>query len=196
MVRWIALVMVIVVAALGFVAWKQYATPPAASQSAMGGGMPPADAGTMPPAEEPADPGVHWTVPDGWRAGAPRMMRYATYEIAQGTECAVFYFGKGQGGSIDENIDRWAGQFEGSPNPTRSVRTVNGMRMSRVRIDGTWTQPGTDMKSQGLQPGYRLEGAIVEGPQGMVFFKMTGDAGAVEAATPALESLLSSLSAH
>lgn len=195
MVRYLAIIMIVIVAALGFVAWKQYATPPAASQSPMGSGMPPADGATMPPAEEPADPGLHWTVPNGWRTGEPRMMRYATY-TTDGVECAVFYFGKGQGGSIDENIDRWAGQFEGSPNPTREVRTVNGMRMTRVRIDGTWTQPGADMKSQGTQPGWRLEGAIVEGPQGMVFFKMTGEAGPVGRATPALESLLASLSAH
>jgi hypothetical protein len=195
MVRWIAIVLLVTVAALGFVAWRQYATPPAASQTDMGGGAPMADAGTMPPAEEQADPGLHWTVPTGWRAGEPRMMRYATYLI-EDAECAVFYFGKGQGGSIDENIDRWAGQFEGSPNPKRELRTVNGMRMTRVRIDGTWTQPGADMKSQGSQPGWRLEGAIVEGPAGMVFFKMTGPAATVGRATKALDGLLSSLSAH
>ena len=196
MVRWIAiLLMLITVAALSFMAGKQYASSPAAP-SGMGASAPAAEA--TPPATAPEsapDPGLHWTVPAGWRTGEPRSMCYATY-LAEGVECAVYYFGKGQGGSIDENIDRWAGQFEGSPNAAREIRTVKGMRVTRVHIQGTWLSPGADMKSTGSQAGWALEGAIVEGPQGMVFFKMTGKADSVATAAGDLDALLASLAAN
>ncbi|MBI3667332.1 MAG: hypothetical protein HY236_14090, partial [Acidobacteria bacterium] len=44
------------------------------------------------------------------------------------------------------------------------------------------------------RPRYRLLGAIVEGPEGPVFFKLTGPAGTVTAAQSGFQSLLKSLS--
>jgi hypothetical protein len=42
--------------------------------------------------------------------------------------------------------------------------------------------------------GYRLLGAIVEGPGGNIFFKFTGPAKTIAANQPKFESLLSSVS--
>ena len=66
---------------------------------------------------EGAAGGVRWTVPAGWQAPSERPMRVATYKIpaAAGTEdgeCGVFFFGKGQGGSVEDNLARWRAQFE------------------------------------------------------------------------------------
>ena len=108
-------------------------------------------------------------------------------------ECAVFYFGPGQGGTVDENIDMWASQFDGSPNPKRTVRTVAGMKITRVEIDGAYLSPGADMKPQGNKPGYKMLSAIVQGPQGQVFFKFTGPAATVKAAAKDFDALLSSM---
>ena len=52
-------------------------------------------------------------------------MRKATYGIpaapgAEAGECGVFFFGKGQGGSVDDNLSRWAGQFENAGTPKKS----------------------------------------------------------------------------
>src|SRR5687768_18162204 len=64
--------------------------------------------------------GVRWTAPAGWKAEAARPMRAATYTIPlaagdQGVaECVVNYFGPGQGGGVDANIERWRGQVLGS----------------------------------------------------------------------------------
>ena len=201
MIRWIGIVMLIVVAALGFVAWRQYSAPPppagTMAEQAPTAGMPTA---AMPPAAEPhagaegaaPDPQLQWDVPASWAKGPEKMMRYATY-LPNGAECAVFYFGPGQGGTVDDNIDRWAGQFEGAPNPKRELKTVEGMRVTRVHIEGTYLSPGADMKSQGRQPDWRLLGAIIDGPQGMVFFKLTGPAKAVTAASQDFDALLASL---
>ncbi len=213
MVRWIAIVMLIVVAAIGFVAWEQYSAPPAAAGAMAGGapsGMPAGDAGAMPPAtggdaaaapsgnphagmsDAAPDPGIAWDVPAGWQTGPPKMMRFATY-LPKDAECAVFYFGPGQGGAVDDNIDRWATQFEGTPNPKREISTIAGMRVTRVHIEGTYLSPGADMQSQGKQPNSRMLGAIIDGPQGMVFFKLTGPAAAVGAASKGFDAMLASL---
>src|ERR1051326_2514834 len=139
--------------------------------------------------------GVVWTVPAGWATGPARPMRLATYAIGD-AEGAVFYFGPHQGGSVGDNIPRWAGQFEGAPEPKREERTVKGMKLTRVQIDGAFLSPGTDMQSQGTKPGWRMLGAIVEGPQGPVFFKFVGPVGTVKAAAKDFDSLLASLTAH
>ena len=58
-------------------------------------------------------------------------MRVATYAVpgakgAEAGECAVFFFGPGQGGGVDDNVARWAKQFEGAPAADDDERTVVG----------------------------------------------------------------------
>jgi hypothetical protein len=144
--------------------------------------------------------GLRWTVPARWQATASRPMRIATYKIpaAPGTEdgeCGIFYFGKGQGGSVEENVERWAAQFEAvASKPRPVVRTINRLRVHTVEIAGTYLSPGGPMmQSQGKRPGWRLSGAIVEAPEGLVFFKCTGPATTIEKARGELEALLASL---
>src|SRR5262245_13882966 len=61
--------------------------------------------------------GVHWTAPAGWKTDAPQPMRAATYTVAAvpgdkaNADCVVYFFGAGQGGTVDANIERWKGQF-------------------------------------------------------------------------------------
>ena len=63
--------------------------------------------------------GVKWTVPAGWKTEADRPLRAATYTIAAAAgdkataECGVYFFGAGQGGSIDANLERWRSQVQG-----------------------------------------------------------------------------------
>jgi hypothetical protein len=205
MVRWIAVALLVLVAALGFVAWKRYSTPPQAASSGESSAMPqeatsaPAEPAPAPTAAaEPAPasgPGVDWTVPAAWVAGPPRPMRLATYAVGD-AECAVFYFGPNQGGAVDDNIERWRGQFKDAPLPKREERKVHGMKLTRVEIDGTFLSPGTDMQSQGSMPGWRMLGAIVQGPQGPVFFKFTGPVATVRGAAKDFDALLASLTGH
>src|ERR1700732_1069632 len=55
--------------------------------------------------------GVQWTQPKNWQAQAQRPMRLATYVVPDGGECGVYYFGPGQGGGVQANVERWVGQF-------------------------------------------------------------------------------------
>ena len=143
--------------------------------------------------------GVAWSVPPAWTEGPGGSMRVATYRVpaaggAEPGEVAVFFFGPGQGGSVDANVERWSSQFEGSPRAERSEKRVSGLGVTLVRIAGTYLAPGGPMmQSQGARPDYRLLGAIVEAPGGLVFFKLTGPAPTIAAAQAAFDALVASL---
>jgi len=194
--RWIAFALPVAVIVLGLFAWKRFSAPPPQQQDAPAsmpttGSAP--ESQSLDTGERPASvAGIAWTVPAGWVTNAPRAMRVATYSVGD-AECAVFYFGAGQGGSIDDNIERWAGQFEGKPTPKRSDKVVHGLKVARVEIEGPFLAPGMDMKSQGTFPNWRMLGAIVDGAQGRVFFKFTGPDAAVKAASKDFDALIASL---
>jgi predicted small secreted protein len=144
--------------------------------------------------------GVKWTIPKRWTMGPERPMRAATYVVpateegGESAECAVSYFGAGQGGVVDANIDRWVGQFEKPVPPEKSVRDVDGLKVTTVQINGTYLGMGGMMaESSPRKENYRLLGAIIEGPQGMIFFKMTGLQKTVGGAEKEFDAMVGSL---
>jgi hypothetical protein len=150
-------------------------------------------------AAEGAAGGIRWTTPSKWTVADPKPMRKATYVIpaaagAEAGECGVFFFGKGQGGSVDENLNRWATQFEGAATPKKSQTTVHGLTVHRMDVSGTYLAPGGPMmQSQGKKPGWRLSGAIIEAPEGLVFFKCVGPAATIQAAEKDIDALIQSV---
>ena len=140
-----------------------------------------------------AGPAITWVDPPGLRRVPPKnAMRKASYEVprvsgdSEDGELAVFYFGPGQGGSIDANVDRWVKQFSGvsAKDVKRADREANGLRQHTVEIEhGVFDAgPMAMTGSKGPKNDYALEGAIVETPSGPYFFKMTGPARTVLAA--------------
>lgn len=111
-------------------------------------------------------------------------MRAATYDIApapgdrEAPECAVYFFGPGQGGSVEANITRWKDQMLVNGKPAEAkieTRTVHGLKVTLIDSSGEYTGMGGPMaKSQVTRGGYRLLGAIVEAPGGNLFIKLTG----------------------
>ena len=167
---------------------------------------------TKPPIEAPsltqsphqvsdnASAGVHWTIPSRWSSLPARQMRVATYSIPaaerddEGGECAVFYFGSDQGGDVKSNIDRWVSQFENPSVSGQSVAEVHGNKVTSVSVSGTYLAPGGPMmQTQGKKENYKLMGAIVEAPEGSVFFKLTGPAKTVDAGKEEFISLIQSI---
>jgi hypothetical protein len=142
--------------------------------------------------------GVKWAAPASWKVDAERPMRVATYSIpaapgSEAGECGVFYFGQGQGGSVEENLSRWTQQFEAASTPKKTEKTVRGLRVHMIDVSGTYLASGGPMmKSQGKKPGYRLLGAIVEAPRGLVFFKCTGPAATMGKAAADFEGMIGS----
>ncbi len=149
--------------------------------------------------------GLTWTAPAEWAAQGARPMRAATYKIpaakgdAEGGELAVFYFGQGQGGAVDANVKRWVGQFQtadGKP-ADKAAKTktekLNGLPLTTVDVKGTYVGGGPMMGPSTPKPGYRLLGAIVEGPEGAVFFKLTAPEKTAAAAEKPFRKLLESV---
>jgi hypothetical protein len=153
--------------------------------------------------------GVAWTIPSGWEVGPARQMRVATYRIhaiagdPEDAECAVYFFGPGQGGTVEGNLDRWAHQFTApdgqSPAPPAKVerRVIGGLKVSTVVVSGTYLGSGMMMGQEPVKkPRFRMVGAIIEAPEGLVFFKLTGPLNTVAAAEGDFNSLLESLHRH
>ncbi|MBM3774395.1 MAG: hypothetical protein FJW37_04450 [Acidobacteria bacterium] len=144
--------------------------------------------------------GIRWTPPKSWKAQPERPMRAATYTVpaapgdAEPGECAVFYFGPGQGGGVDENIRRWIGQFSAvDGKPATRAASVRGMKVTHIDVSGSYAGMGGPMApARTPKPGYRLLGAIIEGPEGAVFFKLTGPAKTVAAARAEFEAMIES----
>jgi hypothetical protein len=147
--------------------------------------------------------GVKWTAPAGWKDEGSRPMRAATYDIAPAPgdkiapECAVYFFGKGLGGSAEANVDRWKAQMlaaNGKPAEAKvEKRTIHGLAVTTIESSGAYTGMGGPMaKSQSNQAGYRLLGAIIEGPGGNIFIKFTGPSKTVAANEKKFEQLLNS----
>jgi hypothetical protein len=147
--------------------------------------------------------GLRWTAPQGWKPEGARPMRAATYSIVPVAgdtgvaECVVNFFGPGQGGTIDANVERWKGQVLGADGKPAAAKvdkkTVRGVAITMVDASGTYTGMGGPMMAGKPVPGYRLIGAIAEGPGGNVFFKLTGPAKTIAAQQKNFEQLLMSI---
>jgi hypothetical protein len=146
--------------------------------------------------------GLRWSSPAGWAEQSARPMRAATYSVPGGTpadaaECAIYFFGAGKGGTVEANIERWRGQYldnDGKPhNAQVSKRQVHGVAVTLIDTSGTYTGMGGPMaKEPSSNPGYRLLGAIVEGPGGNVFIKFTGPEKTIAANQPKFDQLINS----
>jgi hypothetical protein len=146
--------------------------------------------------------GLSWTAPAGWKAEGAQPMRAATYSVAAaagdkaGGECGVYFFGVGQGGSVDANLDRWKGQFHGPDGKAAAAqtakRTIGGLTITTLDTSGDYSGMGGPLAAGHAVPGYRLLGAIVEGRGGNVFVKFTGPAKTVAANAQKFQQLLAS----
>jgi hypothetical protein len=145
-----------------------------------------------------------------WQADEPLVyrrpandMRAAEYGVRDhaDTELTVFHFARmeGGGGDVQSNIGRWLGQFtQPDGRPTRDVATiahreVNDLRVTTVDVGGTFAGRMGMGSDTGSHEGWRMLAAIVEGPEGLVFFKLIGPADGVGAAAEAFEGLVTSL---
>ncbi|MFN0100548.1 MAG: hypothetical protein ACKV2U_00515 [Bryobacteraceae bacterium] len=146
--------------------------------------------------------GVRWKAPAAWKSQGDRPMRAATYSAPaaagdkEAGEVAVFYFGPGQGGGVQANLDRWQGQFAqttGAPKTSKS--TVAGMAVTSIDVSGTYAASSGPISQEKVnKPGFRMLGAIVEAPQGAVFFKFTGPAKTVGANEEAFQGMIKAIS--
>jgi hypothetical protein len=129
------------------------------------------------PAREFVVGGFVFQQPAGWAWIVPSSpMRRAELHIVrdkQQADVVFFYFGPGQGGSVDDNVQRWLGQFaEPLKEKKISSTETGGVKVTFVGAEGTF-QSGMPGGDKTPLTGYALRGAILEGPKGNVFVKLT-----------------------
>lgn len=129
--------------------------------------------------------GLTIPVPDGWQEVPPaNPMRLAQLEIPGEPEPTTITFIT-TGGDVQANLNRWAAQFTGGGEPSFDQQTVEGLTIHTAEMDGTYTNIG-----EAPREGFALRGAVVEGPEGNLFIKMTGPAAQIEAESDAFYEML------
>ena len=146
--------------------------------------------------------GLQWTAPPEWKDAGSAPMRAVTYKVplAAGdrgaSECVVYFFGRGEGGPVQANIERWNGQLltpSGKTAPAQiKKRGIHGLPVTTIDVSGTYTGMAGPTAQSAPVPGYRLLGAVVENPGGNIFVKFAGPARTVTANAAIFEKLLAS----
>ena len=143
-------------------------------------------------------------IPEGWRSRPPSSsMRIAEYVLpapdgsdAGDAELAVF---SGIGGSTDDNVDRWYGQFE-QPDGTPTAEVARrwevsggkGITATVVDISGT-LKGGMGPMAGKVIPEFRMLAAIVRAGNTVYHLKLTGSRVSVGLWTGDFERLVTSL---
>ena len=117
-------------------------------------------------------------VPDSWKGIRPSSsLRLMEFRLGLVTDDATLAIFKNIGGSIDDNLERWSGQFGYLLSDSEvNIRTenINGMQVSIISIIGTYTNRMAFSKPTQPKQNYRLLGAIVDTRDGLYYFKLTG----------------------
>lgn len=140
-------------------------------------------------------------VPGHWTPQVPSSpMRVAQFTIRSeggSADAAVFYFGQGSGGSVEENTQRWASQFlddAGKPAmPKVEKGAASGMPVTWVSLDGRYAR-GAGTGPQGeAKARQSLRVAVIETDRGNLFFQLWGDAAAIARQYPVMRTIVSQI---
>ncbi len=117
-----------------------------------------------------------------------------TYPVKDGTplEAKFYHFGSGQGGNVESNINRWVGQFEGTPEVKKEELELNGTKVVLLTATGTYLDGPPMGGTKTPRPDYQLLGAILMGADAPVFIKLTGPKAATTAASESFKKLATS----
>ncbi|MBL0172187.1 MAG: hypothetical protein IPP90_15975 [Gemmatimonadaceae bacterium] len=129
-------------------------------------------------------------VPSTWSSRAPsssmRLAEYSTASVGSGSaEVVVYFFGPGQGGSVDANLERWKSQFSnptGQPVEEKRTQLTKPFPITMAEYRGTYARGiGTGSTAEAARPNHVLIAMVVETPRGTLFFQCFGPVEAVEA---------------
>jgi hypothetical protein len=139
--------------------------------------------------------GYQTTVPADWTSRAPSStMRLAEYTVAPkdgagAAEVVVYFFGPGQGGGVEANVERWRGQFsepDGGTVPELVTRdTSAGFPITFADFRGTYRRGFGAGSADSVRAGQELLAAIAETPRGTLFVQLFGPIARVSAERPA-----------
>ncbi|MDF1825202.1 MAG: hypothetical protein P1U68_11205 [Verrucomicrobiales bacterium] len=125
------------------------------------------------------EPWIRQQVTSPMRAG---QLTY-DHETLDDVDVVIYYFGEGQGGGAQANIDRWIGQFDGTPESTTEEKKVGDRSLTFLTAKGTYMESsgGPFSGNKTPRPDYTMLAAILPSEKGAVFLKLTGPDASVEA---------------
>lgn len=148
--------------------------------------------------------GLTYTVPASWtKTPSSSGMRAAQFALpaagGEPAEMVLFFFGAGQGGDVQANLDRWIGQMkqpdggDARSHAQVATRTVGPYKLTILSVDGTY-DPGAMMGGPAPTPktGHRMWCSVVEGPGGPWFWKATGPKKTLDGEAANLDALVAS----
>jgi hypothetical protein len=148
---------------------------------------------------------LEFTIPSKWRiehvespARGGQWRVPPLHGEGEGGEVVVFYFGPGVGGTAKENIEAWIGtMFNAEGHPAAAEvkhHKTGGLAISQVVIFGTYNQvvslPGVPPV---LKSNYGLLGAVIENPQGTIYWRFTGPEPLITANLPLFNKVIDSV---
>ncbi|MCC6547374.1 hypothetical protein IT570_09425 [Candidatus Sumerlaeota bacterium] len=149
--------------------------------------------------------GIGFNIPTRYHVGEPAAMRIAQFGVSARSgdgmgEFVVFYFGRGQGGSVEDNVGRWVRQFAPAAGKTTPVTRyehghVGNLEVTRVTMEGTYSAGA--MAPGGAKPGaqedWALDAFIVEGgPEGSLYIRLTGPDALVRGEKETIDGIIAS----
>jgi hypothetical protein len=145
--------------------------------------------------------------PTAWTAKQPgSSMRLAEYDTpavpdAEPGELVVYYFGAGQGGSVEANVERWTAQFANEdgtrPEPVITRITDAAFPTAVVELRGRYARNiGMGDASVEARPDQVLLSAILETPRGNLYVQLHGPAASVLAQKESFLSFVRSVRPH
>jgi hypothetical protein len=130
-------------------------------------------------------------------------MRAADFELTaepgQDAELIVYYFGEGGAGSVEDNLNRWLGQFtQADGKPSQSVAKIEktkvaGQDATTVSVSGHYAAMAMPGGSAVDKQDQAMLAAIVASPSGPYYFKLVGAKKTIDANAAKWKALLASL---
>jgi hypothetical protein len=136
--------------------------------------------------------GLKSTPPASWKevpTTSPMRLKQWSLPGKKGdAELVVFFFGQGQGGGAQANLDRWKQQFEPPAGKTvDQVAKVSTAKISTAKatildIRGTYLFKASPMSPAPAEPrpDHRMVAVQLETASGSYYLKLVGPAGTVE----------------
>jgi hypothetical protein len=173
-------------------------TDPSNPHANMGGGGAPKTLDALPDGRSGMGP-FALAVPPEWAAKpVTSSMRAADWVISakpgEETELIVYYFGTEGAGSVEANLDRWAGQFQSQANKKIDKTKLAGQDATVMTISGHYSAEAMPGGGGTVDiPEGAMVAAIVSSPQGPYYFRMVGAKKVVDANAPKLQKMLSAM---
>lgn len=159
-----------------------------------------------PAAEKAAEPGdrtivlgetLRMTAPERWVPKRPAM-RMIAYELAVPAVEGDAQDGRvtvmTAGGTVEANIERWAGQFSqpdgAATKPKTETKTVAGQEVHLVDLAGTYKDARGPFAPAVERHGYRMLAAIIPTAEGAYFVKFYGPTKTVSENEGAFRSMI------